>query len=235
MSETSNPPKTATPPRRNRAFGSIVLVLFTGMMGARVWLQRKADADRERMMRSLMENSRKIDQEVGERMMAEAKRREREDAERRIAELEELRKKLVMPSLAGPRATSPEPEKRTSAVDMPHSFVVTHAHLAWTTIDQAPAKDFRDRAVRKELIASLAAIHAELKAQLGDRERFPDPARVAALRGRVEEAIGRIDGAMRDGTWKKMAIDHSEGLRGDMADFAAAVAPPDGGVADARR
>lgn len=212
-----------------------MLVLFTSAMGMRVWLQRKADADRERMMRSLMENSRKIDQEVGERMMAEAKQKEREDAERRIAELEEIRKKLVMPPLVGSKPATPEPPKRPSALEMPHSFVVTNAHLAWTTIDQAPAKDFRDRAVRKELIASFAAIHVELKAQLGDRERFPDYSRVAALRGRVEEAIGRIDGAMRDGTWKKMAIDHSAGLRADMADFAAAAALPDGGAADARR
>ena len=225
---TDTPPVKTPPPasRRSRIGGAIVLVLITGMAGGRIYLQRKQQEDRERMMQSLAESSRKSFQDYDERIREENRRQTQEELTRSIKKLEEIQKQINLPpSLPEVRPSSaapaPEPPRRSS-VEMPHHFVVSNADLARAAVDGAEAKDWNDRAARKELVALFNELHAELRKLLGDRERFPDNAPVAAMLPRVEAALPRIEAAMKPGDWKKMAVRNVTDFRDDLRDFAAA-------------
>lgn len=242
MSDPQTPPASprspdGKPSPRRRVLPVVFVILFSSAMGVRVWLHRSAKADRERMMSSLVEHSREMDRERGQRMMEEANRRNREELAQVTAKMEEIQRSLAQPPAPSAAPPSPPPApSRTSAVEFPHSLVVTHSDLARSTVDLAPATDVLDRAAQKELVSLFSAVNRELATMLGRSERFPDYARVAALLARVEPACPRAEAMMKPGKWKKMVVEAVTELRDDLRDFAAAqAAARDGGAAGAGR
>lgn len=216
-----------------RVLQSVFLLLFVVAMGARVWLQRRESEARERQMRSLMEATAQFNRENDARLMRKFHEQERQEMDRQMARLEEMRRSIQVPPPLDLHASRPPgppaPERRYPANEMPHELVVAAAYIAEATMHQAPARDFTDRAARQEIEATLAAVHAELKAALAGRKSFSDLHRVAANLPRVEQALARVEATMKEGTYRKMAVKNIGDLRDDLRDFAAPPSAPDGG------
>ena len=122
----------------------------------------------------------------------------------------------------------PQVEKRWPATEKPGHLVLSRADLAVGGVDSAPAKTFRDRTAKKELLTSLRSVLDDMTAALDGKEQFSDYGRLAALLPRVEAALARLNQTMVPGPDKDMAVSNVTELRDELRDFAAAL---DGGTA----
>ena len=241
MSPDPTPPpshsnSTADSRTKRRSVGAVVFaVLFGTAMGARVWLQRRQNAEREAMLRSLAEFGRENDQRMARKNMEDANKAVMDDLARSNARLQEMQRRIeqgtpkLAPMDAGNSApTATREPQRSRATEMPGHLVIAAADVSVGAVDQARSSSFRDRKAKKEVLESLRAVMKEMTDALGDKEQFSDFNRVASLLPRTEAALARLEETMKPGDDKKMAVDYVTNLRDELRDF---VVTGDGGIA----